>query len=93
MWKLKASERMKIIGASFKGRARPEGAGSPSIQIEVLDLETQIKTIYPSRAEASKALGLSPRSVGRYFSGEISRPYKGRYMIKIFNSEESGIPP
>ena len=42
-----------------------------------------------SPRETAKALGISPRSVGRYISGEIFQPYKGRYVIKKIN-EQSG---
>jgi len=44
--KAKISNGMKanINGRGGKGRKRAEGAGSPSVQIEVLDMETGIKT-------------------------------------------------
>ena len=35
-------------GSGGKGRARAEGAGSPNVSIEVFNLETGIKTNYPS---------------------------------------------
>lgn len=82
-WKEKNPERLIKLSASLKGRARPEGAGKPAVQIEVLDIESQVKFIYSSRSEAAKALGVSPRSVSRNFSDGISQPpYKGRYVIK-----------
>ena len=48
---------------SFKGRARPEGSGKPSVPIEVLDHETGIQTIYPSISEAAQAIGVTPASI------------------------------
>jgi group I intron endonuclease len=81
-WKIKTLQRLKILHASLKGRARPEGAGKPAIQIEVCDLETQTKTLYPSKSETAKALGVSPRSLTRYFSDNTPKPYKGRYLMK-----------
>lgn len=41
-----------------KGRTRAEGAGSPSVAIEVFDQETGMKTIYPSMSGVGKALGV-----------------------------------
>ena len=81
------SEALKILHAKLKGRARPEGAGIPAIQIELYDLETQTKTIYPSISETAKAIGISPRSITRYFSGDTTKPYRGKYFMKklIFN--------
>ena len=38
-----------LLGNKYSlGRKRPDGAGCPSVQIEVLDLSTGIKTVYPS---------------------------------------------
>lgn len=62
VWKKNNPERLRKLSASLKGRARPEGAGKPAIQIEVLDIETQTKLLYSSRSEAAKALGVSPVS-------------------------------
>jgi hypothetical protein len=43
-------------GSGGKGRARAEGAGSPSVPIEVFNVETGIKTNYPSMSEAGPSL-------------------------------------
>jgi len=45
------------------GRKRAEGAGSPSIPIEVFDLETSTKTFYPSMNETGRALGVASGSI------------------------------
>ena len=50
-------------------------------QIEVLDLETGIRTIYPSMSELSKLLGIPKSSISLYFSRNTGKPYKGRYMM------------
>lgn len=76
-WVAATSKRIKIYNASLKGRARPEGAGKPTIQIEVCDLITNQKITYPSRVETALALGISPRSVGRCISGNSTNAYKG----------------
>lgn len=87
-WQIKTSQRLKIYNASLKGRARPEGAGSPAIQIEVYDLKTQNKTVYPTKVETAKALGVSPRSLTRYFSDATctAKAYMGRYHMKKIDS-------
>lgn len=64
------------------GRQRAEGAGSPSVQIEVFDLETSTKTFYPSMNETGKALGVPSGSIRMYFSRNSQNPYKGRYILK-----------
>jgi group I intron endonuclease len=56
-------EHLKRLNLSQKGRAKPEGSGSLSVPIEVLDLETGIKTIYPSISEAARAIGLTNASI------------------------------
>jgi group I intron endonuclease len=80
-WRIKTSERLKIFNASLKGRVRPEGAGKPKIQLLVCDLETKTEKLYSSVSEAAKALGISPKSISRYYS-ENSKAYKGRYVLK-----------
>lgn len=67
-----------------------EGAGSPSISIEVMDLETNIKTIYPSMNETGRALGVASGSIRMYFSRNSKNPFKGRYVLtKIDKTEDS----
>ena len=52
------------------------------VPIEVFDLETQIKTIYPSINAAAKALNVHKSSITRYFSKKSLKPFKGRYELK-----------
>lgn len=63
--KIKISDGMKgnKNAENGLGRQRAEGAGSPSVQIEVLDLETGIKTVYPSMNETGRALSVPPLGV------------------------------
>jgi hypothetical protein len=65
-----------------KGRKRAEGAGSPSVPVEVLDMETGIKRIYPSMSELGEALGVPTGSIRMYFSRNTQKPYKGRYLLQ-----------
>jgi hypothetical protein len=51
------------------GRARPEGAGRPSIPIEVFDTLNNVKTVYPSIKEAARTIGVSETTIRRAFSG------------------------
>lgn len=51
-------EQLKRLHISIKGRARPSGAGKPSVPIEVFDLETGIKTIYSSIKEVAQFFGV-----------------------------------
>lgn len=79
------SEETKKI---FKGRLRPVGAGIPSVAIEVLDLETGIKTVYSSIGETARALDVAQSSISYYFSPKYklkpnskSALCKGRYKL------------
>ena len=64
------------------GKARPAGAGSPSQQIEVTDLEEKTTTTYNSISEAARALNIYPTIIVRYFTRNQKKPYKGRYIFK-----------
>ena len=78
--KLKMSEAKKGNKASL-GRNRPEGAGKPSVSIEVLDLFTDIKTVYASLGDAERALDVPAGKFARYFYRNTQKPYKGRYKL------------
>jgi hypothetical protein len=51
-------------------------------QIEVLDKETGITTIYNSAAELSKQIIYTKPSISAYFTRNCHKPYKGRYVLK-----------
>lgn len=80
--KLSASKVGNKNGVGGKGRKRADGAGSPSVQIEVLELETGIKTIYPSISEAGQALGVPSGSIRMHLSRNSKKPYKGMYFLQ-----------
>jgi len=51
----------------------------------VYDLETKNKAVYPTKVETAKALGVSSRTLTKYFNdatGKVNTPYKGRYIMK-----------
>jgi hypothetical protein len=73
-----------------KGRTRAEGAGSPSVAIEVFDQETGMKTIYPSMSGVGKALGVPSGSIRMYFSSNTQKPYKGRYLLQKLAGNSRG---
>ena len=83
-------EHLKRLHLSLKGRARPEGAGSPSIPIEVLDTETNETTVYPSLSEAALAVGVSSSAINQAFKrkpGESSVFVKRkRYQVTKFST-------
>jgi group I intron endonuclease len=78
--KQKISDAMKG-NKSRLGRHRPDGAGKLSVQVEVLDLYTDIKTTYGSISEAAKVLGVDQGGISKYISQNTQRPYKGRYKL------------
>ena len=63
------------------GRTRPEGSGRSNVLIEVLDLKTETKTVYPSMSDAARALGTTKASISMYFSKNTKKPFKGRYRF------------
>jgi hypothetical protein len=73
-----------------KGRIRAEGAGSPSVAVEVFDQETGMKTIYPSMSGVGKALGVPSGSIRMYFSSNTQKPYKGRYLLQKLAGNSRG---
>jgi len=52
---------------SQKGRARPKGAGNPSVPVEVLDTVHNTTTVFPSICEAARAIGMAPCSISKAF--------------------------
>ena len=56
-------------------------AGRIKVNLEVLDLETGIKTVYSSLSEAAESLGVFKGTLSNYFLRDTSTPFKGRYKI------------
>ena len=60
-------------------------------EIEVLYLETNSKTVYPSVRAAAKYLGLSSTTIDSYFKNTTvkakKRPCKGRYVFSKVSRE------
>jgi group I intron endonuclease len=76
------SEYTRIrMSEAKKGIAKTEGSGRPSVPIEVLDLETGIKTTYDSMGEVARALGTCRSSISQYFSRNQQKPFKKRYWF------------
>ena len=76
-------ESKTIMSDAKKGKARPEGAGKPSQQIEVTDIKNNTTTSYDSINEAAIALNLpSYRIISNYIKNNKQKPYKGIYTFK-----------
>jgi group I intron endonuclease len=65
-----------------KHTKRPEGAGSPSQQIEVFDLKNNETITYDSISAAARALDIKNSTISCYFSRNQQKPYKERYIFK-----------
>lgn len=81
----RTDETKAKMSIALTGRKRPEGAGRPSVSIEIFELETQKKTIYPSISAAARYLGVPDRSIRMYFdrkTSESCRPFKGKYILR-----------
>jgi len=66
---------------ALKGKQRPEGAGSPSQEIEVTDIKNNTTTSYNSISEAARALNILQVVISKYFSRNQKKPYKGKYTF------------
>ncbi len=64
------------------GKPRPEGSGSPSQQIEVIDIKNNITTKYDSISAAALALDIKQSRISMYFKRNQNKPYKLRYIFK-----------
>jgi len=64
------------------GKPRPEGSGSPSQPIEVIDIKNNITTIYDSISAAALVLNIKQSRISTYFSRNQNKPYKLRYIFK-----------
>jgi hypothetical protein len=53
-----------------------------SIKIEVVDLETNISTMFHSANAAARALNISQPAITTYFRNNQKKPIKGRYVIR-----------
>lgn len=80
--KMSAAKKGNQNATGGKGRKRAEGAGSPSVPVEVFDQEIGMKTIYPSISGVGKALGVPSGSIRMYFTSGTQKPYKGRYLLQ-----------
>jgi len=80
--KTKISDAMKGEKNPMYNKSRPEGAGSPSQQIEVTDIKNNTITCYNSISEAAIALNIKQSRISEYFSRNQKKPYKGQYTFK-----------
>jgi hypothetical protein len=58
---------------------------SLGISVKVTDTETGIANIYHTKSQAAKELSTSLDTVRRYIISQ--KPYRGRYLITIFDRE------
>lgn len=72
-------EHLKRLNLSQKGTPRPEGAGVPSVAIEVFDTNNNETTVYVSISEAARAIGVAQASI----SGAFKRKKPGVSTILI----------
>ena len=81
--KIHSEEHKAKISASMFGKN--SGKNQPnSVKIEVLDLETNEKTIFPSMTAAAKSLNISShKTISFYFKNNQQKPYKARYIFRM----------
>jgi group I intron endonuclease len=76
-------ETLAKMSDALKGQAKPEGAGKPSLQIEVVDLQEKTITTYDSFSEAVRVLNLPRHTIiSNYIKNNQQKPYKARYIFK-----------
>jgi group I intron endonuclease len=77
----KSEETRAKMSASKKGNTYAKNHPN-SIKIEVMDLETNISTVYNSIREAARALNCTHGSLRLNINSKRQFPYKGRYALK-----------
>jgi hypothetical protein len=91
LWKISASKKGEnnpmfgyIKTQSEETRAKNSASQPNSIKIEVLDLETNVTTTYPTISAAARALNLQRASICTYFAsnGYQKNPFKKRFLFK-----------
>ena len=75
------AETLAKMSNAKKGGVRPEGAGRPEKKISVLDLFTNIVTVYKSRSVAAEAIGINRSIISIYEKSQ--KPYKRRYIFSF----------
>lgn len=65
------------------GQPRPEGAGSPSLKIEVLDQENNQKTTFKSISEAARTLNIACASIRRFL--DTGKVFNFFFSLKVLN--------
>jgi group I intron endonuclease len=76
----KSDEAKAKMSASQLGNTNAKNQPN-SVKIEVLDLDTDKTTIYPSANAAAKALNISQPAITMYFKRNERKPLKGRYIL------------
>lgn len=91
--KAKRLEHLKRLNLSQKGLARPEGAGVPSVSIEVFDTLNNEATVYPSIREAARFIGCYDTTVGRALKIKmekgVNRLIKKRYTVSPHSNNKN----
>jgi len=85
--RVKMSEAKKGENNPMHGKPKPSGAGKPSQQIEVVDLQENTTTSYNSKSEAARALNIHKSVIDLYFIRNQVKPYKGRFIFKKLGNE------
>lgn len=71
------------LALSLMGRRQPEGAGRPSIPVEVFDTENNVTTVFPSISEAAQAIGVTKANINNAFKRQKEKcaPSEGEAAI------------
>ena len=64
------------------GKPKPEGSGTPSQPIEVIDIKNNITTRYDSISAPALVLNIKKARISMYFINNQKSPYKKRYIFQ-----------
>lgn len=76
-----SKETINKIKKSLIGNKRAVGGKRVLTPIQIFDIKTSITTKYSSITNAAKALNVPKGSITGYFSRNIQKPFKGRYLL------------
>lgn len=91
-WKHSEATIENMRAAAYKKSpeilAKMAAAQSSSFQVEVIDIETNISTIYHAIRAAARALDIDKRYIEHYIYLNQDKPVLGRYTFKLLNSKD-----
>jgi group I intron endonuclease len=91
--KISLSLRGRVLNEAIKAKMKVVQKNrikcpKPGFAVQVLDLENEKITLYSSYREVERALNMGAGTITRRIKGNITKPYKKRYIISLFENKD-----